>query len=632
MIVASGLLATVIGAAFAILLSSIIALPESARQARDAEHALTTANQVERLIIDLETGQRGFLITRDEQFLEPWRAALVAFPVQAERLERLVVHPELDQSARRITQAGNAYIRDYSIPVVEGVRRGEPWAASTETLAEGKRRVDAMRAEFDRFTATEHRLTTERETNISTALTRAIAAATIGLAGSVLLIVAFAGYLSRALLQPVRRAAVMADRLASGDLSTRMPENGVAEIGALKRSFNTMARSIEESQDELSRLASEQAALRRVATLVARGVPPPRVFAAVTVEVGRLLNADVTRLLRYEGDSDAIVLAAWSGSGLEITVETRLPLDGRDVAALVRDTRGPVRLADVPDASRPIAASPWRLGVRSAVGAPVVVEGRLWGAICAFSIREEPLIEGAESQVADFTDLVAAAIANAQAHADLAASRARVVTATDQTRRKIERDLHDGTQQRLVSLLLALRTATVGVPAQLPELRARLSAIADGLTGALDDLREITRGIHPAILSEGGLRPGLRALARRSAVPVDLDVAVEDRLPQPIEVAVYYVVAEALTNTAKHAHATGVRVEASVQDGWLHLLVRDDGVGDAEPGRGSGLIGLTDRVEALGGTITVTSPPGQGTTLTVDLPIGEAQTAAEGSA
>jgi signal transduction histidine kinase len=266
-----------------------------------------------------------------------------------------------------------------------------------------------------------------------------------------------------------------------------------------------------------------------------------------------------------------------------------------------------------------VAASLQQLGVRAGIGAPVLLEGRLWGVISAFT-RREPFAAGAESRIADFTDLVATAIANTQARADLAASRARVVAATDQTRRRIERDLHDGTQQRLVSLALDLRTTAAGVPDDAPEIRARLSAIADGLTGALDDLREIARGIHPAILSEGGLRPALRALARRSAVPVDLDVDVSTRLAQPVEVAAYYVVAEALTNAAKHARATGVRVEAAVRAGRLHLLVRDDGVGGAERTRGSGLLGLTDRVEALGGTITVTSPAGQGTTLTVDLP------------
>jgi len=195
------------------------------------------------------------------------------------------------------------------------------------------------------------------------------------------------------------------------------------------------------------------------------------------------------------------------------------------------------------------------------------------------------------------------------------------VAAGDQARRRIERDLHDGTQQRLVSLVLDLRAAEAAAPPELPELRAQLARVADGLAGALDDLREISRGIHPAILSEGGLGPALKAPARRSAVPVELDVHVQARLPEQVEVAAYYVVSEALANAAKHAHASVAHVEVEARDGSLHLSVRDDGVGGAVPGRGSGLIGLTDRVEALGGRISIASPSGQGTTMLVELPV-----------
>jgi signal transduction histidine kinase len=204
---------------------------------------------------------------------------------------------------------------------------------------------------------------------------------------------------------------------------------------------------------------------------------------------------------------------------------------------------------------------------------------------------------------------------------ELAASRARVVAAADQARRQIERDLHDGTQQRLVSLVLDLRAAEAELPPEAPELRAQLARVAAGLADALDELRELSRGIHPAILSEGGLRSGLRALARRSSVPVELDVDVRSRMPEPVEVAAYYVVSEALANAAKHAQATVVEVGVQLRDGRLHLSVRDDGVGGAVPDRGSGLVGLADRVEALGGTVSVTSPAGQGTTLRADLPV-----------
>jgi signal transduction histidine kinase len=269
----------------------------------------------------------------------------------------------------------------------------------------------------------------------------------------ILLIVLFAGYLTRAIVKPVRGVAAMAGRLAGGDLGVRVPERGIAEIGVLEHSFNTMAGSLQQNRREL------------------------------------------------------------------------------------------------------------------------------------------------------------------------AASRTRIVAAGDLARRRIERDLHDGIQQRLVSLVLDLRTAEAAVPPRLPELRAQLVGAADNLTGSLEDLRELSRGIHPAILSEGGLSPAIKALARRSAAPVQLDIDLQKRLPEPVEVAAYYVVSETLANTAKHAQASIAHVELRADGGRLRLSVSDDGVGGATADSGSGLVGLTDRVEALGGTILVDSPPRQGTRLEVDLPI-----------
>jgi signal transduction histidine kinase len=204
---------------------------------------------------------------------------------------------------------------------------------------------------------------------------------------------------------------------------------------------------------------------------------------------------------------------------------------------------------------------------------------------------------------------------------EIAASRARIVAAADQERRRIERDLHDGTQQRLVSLVLDLRAAEATLAPELTELKAQLGDIAGELTRTTDELRELSRGIHPAILSEGGLSPAFKALARRSAVPVELDVDVPERLPEHVEVAAYYFVSEALTNTAKHAHASIAQVAVHASDDSLHLSVHDDGVGGAMPRPGSGLLGLTDRIQALGGTLSVISPLGDGTELLVDLPL-----------
>jgi signal transduction histidine kinase len=261
------------------------------------------------------------------------------------------------------------------------------------------------------------------------------------------------------------------------------------------------------------------------------------------------------------------------------------------------------------------------VGIRSSAGSPIIVQGRPWGVVIAMSAQLDPLPPETESRIGEFTDLVATAISNLQARSDLAASRRRIVEATDQTRRRFERDLHDGVQQRLVSLTLDLRGAESMALPERADLRTQLSVVGDGLAGVLDDLRELSRGIHPAILSEGGLGPALKALARRSAVPVELDVSVQQRLAERVEVAAYYVVSEALTNAAKHANASHVQVHVEAGNGVLALRIQDDGVGGADPARGSGLIGLRDRVETLGGKIAVSSPAGEGTSLHVELPV-----------
>jgi signal transduction histidine kinase len=620
MVVASGLLAVIVGAAFAVLLVSITDLRTSERLARHSEEVLTAANQVERLVIDLETGVRGFVITGQDQFLEPWRAAQGALPEASATLERLTVVQEQHRRAQRITQAATSYVREYSVPLVAAARRDPTSARTAAVTEEGKQRIDAIRAEFDRLVATERDLGVARRERSDAAARRAIVAAAGGLAGSVLLVLLFAGYLTRSIVRPVLGAAAMAGRLAGGDLSVRMPETGMGEIGALERSFNSMAGSLEDSRDELGRLADEQAALRRVATLVARGVPPVEVFAAVAEEVGRLLGADTAGIVRYGPDETVTVVAGWSREGDRLPVGTRYPLEGHNLSALVLQTGGPARIDSYRDAPGPLAADVRRHSIRSSVGCPIMVEGRLWGAASVNSKRHEPLPAGTEAHIAEFTELAATAIANSQARAELAASRARIVRSADETRRRIERDLHDGIQQRLVSLGLDLRAVQAGVSAESPQLQTQLARVADGLGEALEELQELSRGIHPAILSQGGLGPALKALARRGAVPVELDVQLEGRLPAPVEVAAYYVVSEALTNAAKHANASVAHVRVQGGDGRLHLSVRDDGAGGADPARGSGLIGLSDRVQALGGTITVHSPIGEGTTLLIDLP------------
>jgi signal transduction histidine kinase len=386
----------------------------------------------------------------------------------------------------------------------------------------------------------------------------------------------------------------------------------------LERGRFTVAHPLEASRGELG--PGERAAFRRMAPLVARGLAPAEVFAVVAEEVGRLLGTDAAHIIRYEQDGTATLVAGWSREGDPLLAGTNFPVEQGTLVALMLRTGRPARTDSYADAPGFIGARIRQLGLRPSVAYPVRVEGRLWGATVVSSKRPEPLPAGTEAQIADFTELAATVIANTQAREELAASRARIVRAADETKRRIERDLHDGIQQRLVSLALDLRVAQTAAPGELGELRRQLARVSEGLGEALQELQELSHGIHPAILSQGGLGPALKALARRCTIPVELETDLPSRQPEPVEVAAYYVVAEALTNAAKHAHASLAHVAVRAGDGRLHLSVRDDGVGGAGPARGSGLVGLTDRVQTLGGTITVQSPIGEGTTLLIDLP------------
>jgi signal transduction histidine kinase len=326
-------------------------------------------------------------------------------------------------------------------------------------------------------------------------------------------------------------------------------------------------------------------------------------------------------LLRYESGEALVLLATRDDHGLtKLTVGERLSLEGDNVAGMILHTGAPARIDCFDGASGRTAERMRQLGLRSAVGAPIIVDGRTWGALAIGSSQSEPMPAETEARIGDFADLIATAISNAETRAELTASRARIVTASDQVRRRFERDLHDGAQQRVVSLGLEVRALEASIPAEQQQLRDQLSNIVGGLSGVSTELQEISRGIHPAILSKGGLGPAIKTLARRSAVPVALDLNVDRRLPESIEVAAYYVVAEALTNAAKHAQASEVSVSAVAADDELHITITDDGIGGAVTGAGSGLIGLKDRVAVLSGRLDIFSPAGNGTTLKAVIP------------
>jgi signal transduction histidine kinase len=368
----------------------------------------------------------------------------------------------------------------------------------------------------------------------------------------------------------------------------------------------------------LELLADEHAALRRVATQVAAESPPARVFQQVTEEVGRLLGLPGAAVVQYRGERRGAVVGAWSERGaLPVPLGARLDLDGDTVVARVLRSGTAQRIEGYDPAEGALATTLREAGYRAAVAAPVTVAGRLWGALVAGTGSEATLPQGLEQRLCDFADLIGQALANADARERLADSRAELVAVGDAERRRLERNLHDGAQQRLVALSLNLRLAARSCG---DDGREALERAGEELAQALEELRELARGIHPAVLSDRGLEPALEALAARTPMPVQIAVALDERLPEPVEAAAYYVVAESLTNTSKYAHATDVQVRIECANGTARIEVTDDGVGGADTSAGSGLRGLCDRVEALGGRLELESPVGQGTTIRVVVP------------
>ena len=408
---------------------------------------------------------------------------------------------------------------------------------------------------------------------------------------------------------------VMAAGPARGEPVPAGLENRLAEFTQLVAT----AISNAESREALVRLAAEQSALRRVATLVAHGVPPAEVFEAVAHEAGHLVGVDAMHMGRYD-DGAAISVAGWSRGGDHLPVGTRVELDGTNVASLVFQSGRPARLDGYSDATGTGADGlRRRMGVHSSVAVPIAVDGRLWGLMIASSKQDQPLPPDTESRLLGFTELAETAISNTEARAELAASRARLVAAADEERRRVVRDLHDGAQQRLVHTVITLKLADHELQDQegrASELVRQALAAAESATA---ELRELAHGILPSVLTRGGLGPAADALASRMPVPVEVDVSA-GRASEHIEATAYFVVAEALTNVAKHARAQHATVTARAEGGALLVEVRDDGAGGARR-EGSGLLGLRDRVATLDGTLTIHSPPGAGTAVSARIPL-----------
>ena len=405
---------------------------------------------------------------------------------------------------------------------------------------------------------------------------------------------------------------------ASASPEQPLPDDTEARLASFTGLVAT-AISNSDARMEAGRLAEEQSALRRVATLVARESPPAQVFAAVAEEVTRLLRSAETQVFRYEHDDTVTAVANSNELAAPVAVGDRRPLDGDSVARRVQRTGRAARVDDYAPLDGVLAVDAHARGFRSGAGAPIVVDGKLWGSVVAAS-REQVWPAGTEDRIGQFTELVAAAISNVEARSELAASRARIVAATDDERRRVVRDLHDGGQQRLVHTIVTLKLAQQALRDQEDDLPALVAEALDHAEQATVELRELAHGILPSALSRGGLSAGVAALAARMPVPVESDVSV-DRLPAAVEGTAYFVIAEALTNVAKHAHAGGATITAGVENGMLHVQVRDDGIGGAQP-HGSGLVGLSDRLAALDGRLRVESPAGGGTIVAAEIPLG----------
>lgn len=380
-----------------------------------------------------------------------------------------------------------------------------------------------------------------------------------------------------------------------------------------------MSSDLTSESTRVAELADEQAALRRLAMLVARAAPADVIFEAVADEVHRLLGGDVTALNRFDPDGLWTVIAVRGMKSDVIHAGERW--DPGEAPGLEEVFSGqPVRVDSYSPIGSALDAIIEAERAVAWIGSPIQIMGRTWGTLSVLS-RGGPLPAGAERRLVDFTELVATAIANAESREQLMASRARIVAAGDEARRRIQRDLHDGAQQRIVTLALKIQELAASDAGRASGIDRELVGLAAEVGQVIEELRELASGLHPVVLSKGGLEPALKGLARRSAIPVALDIRVS-RLPESVEIAAYYVVAEALTNAAKHSGASCVDVMVEAPDRTLRVAVTDHGIGGANSAAGSGLVGLCDRVEALGGTVTLDSPAGRGTSLIATLPLG----------
>jgi len=545
---------------------------------RDSTRVLLVANRLERLVADLERGELGYVATGDDGALSPWQAARAAFPAQAATLQRLAAEnsPEQGRRAREIVRLAVAYLHEHAEPLVRTARRDRAVARSVLTRAEGKRRIDELRRQLDRFTDVQHRLALANERDALPAMRRMLGTAA-GASGSLLVLFLLIGYVRRGPGAHFPRPAGVGRRAVEGH--------------------------------------------RHVAARVAREAGPAEVWDVSASAMGRALGAEYAMIVRYETDGTATVVGHWTApEAPEVMPPSggRWPVEDETVTDVVNRTGRPTDLRkDVPAVGR-IGAWLRSNDIRQMAGHPIMADDRLWGMAAVLTRGSVPWPEGAKETMRELAALVGTAVANARRRAELAASRVRLVEAADTVRRRIERELHEKTQQRLITMGLELRMLAAAVPAELEDLREQAAGTVRDVTEIIDDLQAVARKLHPAFLEKGGLEASLRPLAQRAGLPVELDVRPGRRPPANVAVTIYYVVSEALRNAVEHAHASAVRVTVDLGEP-VRLSVHDDGIGGARPFPGSALSTLKDRIDALGGAFEIDSPPGVGTSLHVTI-------------
>jgi signal transduction histidine kinase len=586
-----------------VLAGCTVSFALSARSAgHDSTEVLLAANRLERLVADMETDQLRYVATGDTDFLGPWNTERAAFLAQATALQRLAAanNPQQGRRAREIVGSAMAYLHEHAEPLLRTARHDRARAGAAVRWAEGKRRIEAIRHQFDRFTDVQHRLALAHERDAVPTIRRMIGMAA-GASATLLLLFLLAGFVMRG-------------------LTTRAPAGPVH--GLLPRPDRERRGRERPGRERARRVAGECEGLRRVATLVARDASPADVFEAAAAEMGRALDAEHAMITRFDPGGVITVVGHWSARQapqIMPPLEGRWPVADDAVADSVCRTGLPAHLRQDIGAVGDIGAWIRSHGIGRMTGHPVVAGDRLWGMAVVLSAESAPWPGGAERTMGEFAGLVGAALAGSRRRAELLASRVRLVETADATRQRIERVLHERTQQRLVTTGLALRLIETAVPAEQERLREQVSAAARDVVEIIDSLQEIARELHPAFLTVGGVESSLRALARRAPVPVELDVRAGRRPPPNVALTLHHAVSAALANAAAHACASAVRVDLELGEP-VRLSVRDDGIGGARLRPGGALAALRDRVEALGGVFELESPTGGGTSLRLTMP------------